>query len=132
MLAIDHIVIVAKDPAKAAEAFGKKHGLKTLEGGRHTNWGTYNHLAYFSNDCYIEWLGIFDQSLAAQSDNPLVQLLVKAIDGHFEGPIQFALRTNEMDMYLERFLETDIAYTGPIPGSRQKPDGAMLEWRMLF
>ncbi|MBM7599874.1 hypothetical protein JOC34_002242 [Virgibacillus halotolerans] len=132
MLAIDHIVIVAKDPAQAAADFEQKYGVMTLEGGRHTKWGTYNYLAYFSNDCYIEWLGIFDRSLAVQSDNPLVQQTVRALEADFEGTIQFALRTENMDQYLHHFATADVAYTGPIQGSRQKPDGATLEWRMLF
>lgn len=132
MLAIDHIVIAAKDPAQAAAAFGRQHGAVTVEGGRHTNWGTYNYLAYFHNDCYIEWLGIFDSSLAVQSDNPLVQQLVQALDADFEGTLQFALRTRKMNTYLKHFSVTGVDYTGPIAGSRQKPDGTTLEWRMLF
>lgn len=132
MFSIDHFVIAAKDPAQAADAFARKHDIQTIEGGRHTKWGTYNYLAYFSNDCYIEWLGIFDQSLAVQSDNPLVQQLVTAFEADVEGTIQFALRTDEMDAYLDHFDALDIAYTGPIPGNRQKPDGTMLQWRMLF
>ena len=132
MLAIDHIVIAVRDPAKAAADFGQKYGIVTMEGGRHTNWGTYNYLAYFHNNCYIEWLGIFDPALAVQSDNPLVQQLVQAFDADYEGTIQFALRTGDMDKYLEHFSATDVDYTGPIAGSRQKPDGATLQWRMLF
>lgn len=132
MLAIDHIVIASKDPAQAAENFEKKYGVITLEGGRHTNWGTHNHLAYFRNDCYIEWLGIFDESLAVQSNNPLVQQLFQSLEVDNEGPIQFALRTDKMDDYLDHFYALDIAHTGPIPGSRKKPDGTSLAWRMLF
>lgn len=132
MLAIDHIVIAAKDPAQAAIDFGKKHGVTTLEGGRHTNWGTYNHLAYFRNDCYIEWIGIFDESLAVRSNNPLVQQLFQALEADIERPIQFALRTDNMDAYLNHFYTLDIAHTGPISGSRQKPNGTTLAWRMLF
>lgn len=132
MLEIDHIVIATKDPARAAAEFGKQHHVVTLEGGRHTKWGTYNYLAYFSNGCYIEWLGIFETSLARKSDNPLVQQLVKALASDFEGAIQFALRTDQMDNYLERFTAGGIAYTGPIHGNRQKPDGTTLAWRMLF
>lgn len=132
MIALDHIVIAAKDPVQAAHDFWGKHEVTTVEGGRHTKWGTYNHLAYFSNDCYIEWLGIFDKSLAAKSENPLVQQLVAALEDNIEGPIQFALRTKRMDDYVGHFRASGIPYTGPIPGSRKKPDHSTLEWRMLF
>lgn len=132
MLAIDHIIIAAKDPVLAAHDFGQKYNVTTVDGGRHTNWGTYNHLAYFSNNCYIEWLGIFDESLAAKSDNPLVQQLVAGLEDHIEGPIQLALRTKQMDDYVNRFRATGVSTTGPIPGSRKKPNNSILEWRMLF
>lgn len=132
MLAMDHIVIAAKDPVQAAHDFGQRHKVTTVEGGRHTKWGTYNQLAYFSNDCYIEWLGIFDKSLAVKSENPLVQQLVAALEDNIEGPIQFALRTKRMDDYVGHFRVSDMSYTGPIPGSRKKPDHSTLKWRMLF
>ncbi|PAV30684.1 hypothetical protein CIL05_06170 [Virgibacillus profundi] len=132
MLAIDHIIIAAKDPAQAAQNFGEKHGVTTLKGGKHSNWGTYNYLAYFSNDCYIEWLGIFDEDLAKRSDIPLIQQLVSALNNDIEGMIQFALRINNMDEHVKYFDVISLPYTGPIPGYRQKPDGSDLHWRMLF
>ncbi|WP_373895100.1 VOC family protein [Virgibacillus sp. CBA3643] len=132
MLAIDHIVIAAKDPAQAAHDFGQFYKVKTVEGGKHDNWGTYNYLAYFENECYIEWIGIFDEGIAKKSVNPLIQQVVEAFRIHFEGVIQFALRTKNMDQYIDHFDAEHVAYTGPIPGSRVRPDGSILQWRMLF
>lgn len=132
MLALDHIVIAAKDPAKTAESFGKKHTITVTEGGRHANWGTYNYLAYFANDCYIEWIGIFDETTAARSKNPLIHLLFRELAEGNEGPIQVALRTDQMDDYVQNLQELDLPFAGTIPGSRERPDGSLLEWRMLF
>ncbi|SFB04424.1 Glyoxalase-like domain-containing protein [Lentibacillus halodurans] len=132
MLAIDHIVIAAKNPEKAANEFGKEYGLTITEGGQHANWGTYNYLAYFHNDCYIEWIGIFDETTAARSDNPLIHLLFRELAEGHEGPIQYALRTNRMDDYTNNLKTLNIPFTGPISGNRKRPDGSLLEWRMLF
>ncbi|HLR62957.1 MAG TPA: VOC family protein [Lentibacillus sp.] len=132
MLAIDHIVVAARDPEKAAEDFGMKHDIVVTEGGQHANWGTYNYLAYFRNDCYIEWIGIFDETTAARSDNPLIHLLFREIAEGHEGPIQLAFRTEQMDENVKNLQNLNIQYTGPIPGSRKRPDGSFLEWRMLF
>lgn len=132
MLALDHLVIAAKEPAQAAATFGEKFGMQTIEGGRHRNWGTYNYLAYFENDCYIEWLGIVDEEKAKQSDNPLIRQLVETLEKQIEGPINFALRTDHMDKFVQHFKQANISFTGPIPGNRRKPDGSQLEWRMLF
>ncbi|ALX49160.1 VOC family protein [Lentibacillus amyloliquefaciens] len=132
MLALDHIVVAARDPEKAAEDFGKEHNITVTEGGRHANWGTYNYLAYLRNDCYIEWIGIFDETTAAKSDNPLIHLLFRELAEGHEAPIQIALRTDQMDGNIKNLDELEIPYTGPVPGSRKRPDGSLLEWRMLF
>lgn len=132
MLAIDHIVIAAKDPAQAAHDFEQRYDVTTVQGGKHDNWGTYNYLAYFENECYIEWIGIFDESIAEKSANQLIQQLVEAFRKSIEGVIQFALRTENMDQYIDYFDANHTAYTGPIPGERARPDGSTLQWRMLF
>lgn len=132
MLALDHIVIAAKDPKEAAKQFERKHNIVTIQGGRHENWGTYNYLAYFSNDCYIEWLGIFDKEKALHSDNPLVAQLIHILESHDEYAYQFALRTNKMNHFITHFEDYNIPFVGPIDGSRKRPDGSNLEWKMLF
>lgn len=132
MLAIDHLVIVSKNPEKDAKNFSEKNEVTVVEGGKHESWGTYNYLAFFKNDCYIEWLGIFDESLARQSDNPLIQQTVRFLDRGKTGLMTYALRTNELDKYLTHYQENEIAYKGPFPGSRKKIDGSVIAWRMLF
>lgn len=132
MLALDHIVIASKDPLQTASTFEKKHRGMILKGGKHENWGTYNYLAYFQNRSYIEWLGIYNEEIAKKSDNPLIHQLLHAFEKEIEGPIQIAFRTNKMDDYVKYFNENSILYKGPIHGSRKKPDGNTLNWRMLF
>lgn len=132
MLALDHLVIAARDPKEAAEQFGKKNDVITMKGGKHENWGTYNYLAYFSNQCYIEWIGMFDKDKALRSDNPLIKELTRVLEHHDEYAYQFALRTLDMDNFVTHFKDSSISFVGPIEGSRKKPDGSNLEWRMLF
>lgn len=132
MLALDHLIITAKDPEKAAKEFGAKHDIKVVEGGKHDNWGTYNYVSYFANDSYIEWIGMFDKELAAVSDNPLIIQTYNALSKGEEGFIQFAVRTENMEAYIEHFRQSGVSYKGPFAGSRLRPDGSKLEWRMLF
>lgn len=132
MLYLDHIVIAATDPKDAAEAFARKHAVQITKGGRHDHWGTYNYLAYFSNSCYIEWLGVFDRKLAVLSDNPLIGQLASALEDGKEGPMQIAFRTDGINQFLSHFDAEGISYEGPFPGSRIRPDGSRLEWEMLF
>lgn len=132
MFALDHIVIAAKDPELAAKEFCQKHDVIAIPGGKHEDWGTYNYLAYFNNRCYIEWLGIYDETKAKKATNPLIPQLLKTFQTHGEVPYQIALRTNNLGRQVEHLKANAIAHIGPLPGSRKKLDGEMLQWKMLF
>ncbi len=132
MLALDHIIIPAHNPKEAAEEFARKHSLRITKGGEHPHWGTYNYLAYFQNNAYIEWIGINDIEVAQQSTNPLIEQVVEALSNDIEHPVQYALRTDEMNQYMEHFDAMEFAYSEPFTGSRGRPDGSVLEWKMLF
>lgn len=132
MLSLDHIVFAGRDIEETSNKYSKDYALKTIKGGQHENWGTYNYLAHFSNNCYIEWLGINDVTKVEQSRNPLIKHLVHVLTKEKQGPFQFALRTNNIDKFVAHFNRENILYFGPIKGERRKPDGSLLTWRMLF
>ncbi|MCP3029262.1 VOC family protein [Halobacillus sp. A5] len=132
MLAFDHLVIASKQPGVEQKSFTRNYGLLGVEGGNHKLWGTFNELCYFTNDNYVEWLGLLDREKAARSDNPLIQQFKQTFDQGEFGPFQFALRTTCMDEYVKNFNENSIPYQGPFPGERKRPDGSLLKWRMLF
>lgn len=132
MLEIDHLVIASQNPEEDAQQFADKHGVTVLQGGKHEKWGTYNYLAFFENNSYIEWLGVFDRDLASKSDNPLIQQTISFLEKGNTGLVTYALRTNDMDNYLNLFAEKSIHFHGPFPGSRKTAEGQLLTWRMLF
>ncbi|WP_163971731.1 VOC family protein [Oceanobacillus halotolerans] len=132
MLALDHIVFAGSDAAKASAHYGERLSIKAIRGGEHEQWGTYNFLAYFSNNCYIEWLGIDNAEIARQSSNPLIQHLVYINENNMQGPYQLALRTTQMDDYIAHFQQNNIPFQGPFPGERKTTAGKTLKWRMLF
>lgn len=128
MLALDHIVIAARTRADVC-----LDGIRAVRGGVHGDWGTSNELAFLNNHCYVEWLFIDDVKKAAASDNPLIEHVVFELDVlQRTGAFQLALRTEQMDAFINRFEEQNIAYLGPFAGARQKPDGTLLSWKMLF
>jgi len=132
MLALDHIVIPAHAPEVSAREFAVENHVRITKGGEHPHWGTYNYLAYFQNDTYIEWIGVTDNTVAEKSTNPLIQQVVQALKDNYEQPIQYALRTREMESYIQHLDATSLAYHEPFSGSRGRPDGSLLEWKMLF
>ncbi|WP_284141739.1 VOC family protein [Virgibacillus sp. LDC-1] len=132
MLALDHIVFAGTNAQEASANYGRRFSFKAVKGGEHESWGTYNFLAYFSNDSYLEWLGISNYEKAKHSDNPLIKHLVYVIDQQQPGPFQFALRTDQLDSYIEHFHKHNIPFHGPFHGKRRRSDGTVLSWRMLF
>lgn len=132
MLALDHVVIAATNAEELSALYGNQFTIKSIKGGQHSDWGTHNYLSYFSNDSYLEWLGTYDNVKLKQADNPLIKHLAYVLEKDITGPFQFALRTTQMDKYVEHFVENNIPFEGPISGMREKPDGSMLKWRMLF
>ncbi|SIS57003.1 VOC family protein [Salimicrobium flavidum] len=129
MLAIDHIVVTTTDAEQDRLSFTSQYGLQGTGGGNHPDWGTHNELCFFDNRFYIEWLGVSDALTAEKSENPLIRQMLQQQTGN---TIQIALRTDNMDDFLEYYEKEGIEYEGPFPGARRRKDGSLLEWRMLF
>ncbi len=110
-LSFDHLVhFVHRPPVEAARLF-QEAGFHAVAGGRHTHWGTWNSLSYLGLS-YVEFLAVEEATVAKQSDNPLIRQLVwEANRG--EGLGQIALRTRQMDAWVERFQSLGLKVTGP-------------------
>ncbi|HLR03472.1 MAG TPA: VOC family protein [Virgibacillus sp.] len=132
MLALDHIVINSSNTNDIITHSGMKVAIKAVKGGEHDEWGTYNYLSHFSNNSYLELLGVNDYEKARNSTNPLIQHLLYMQEQEINGPFQFALRTKQLDSYVTHFDKEGIPYKGPFAAQREKPDGTILKWRMLF
>jgi hypothetical protein len=126
----DHLVHFTKNPEEAKTAF-QLMGFQAINGGKHLAWGTYNCLNYFQHLRYIEWIGFTDFEKAKTSDNPLIQQIVKDFYKG-EGFSQFAFRTEQMDELVAHIEAKGLKPIGPFAGSREREDGTVLSWSMLF
>lgn len=129
-LAFDHLVhFINRPPSEAVDKM-KQHGFHAVQGGRHEHWGTYNSLSYLGLS-YIEFLAIENPLVAKQSENPLIQQIVRNLPNG-EGLGQIALRTQEIGHLADHLRKQGLVVTGPLPGSRMRSDGSVIEWKMLF
>jgi hypothetical protein len=129
-IAFDHLVHLTERPEQAKAAF-EQLGFTASHGGRHLSWGTYNALCYFKPLCYIEWIGIADMQTANTCGNPLItQLVADSQEG--SGFSQLAFRTNDIESLTKQLRNKGFTPIGPFPGSRQRDDGKLLTWSMLF
>lgn len=127
-IVVDHVIHVVKDPHGTRRDFEDALGWHTVRGGEHPMWGTHNTLAYFGL-FYIEWIGVTNETIASQSE--FGQNVLRGLE-QGEGVIQFALRTRDMDSIAESWRRQGIAFDGPFPAQRARPDGSLVRWRMLF
>lgn len=94
-----------------------RHGLASVEGGRHPGWGTANRIVPLGN-AYLELVTVVDSREAAES------AFGRWIAGASPGPLGWAARTDDLDAVAAR-LELTIS-----EGSRVLPDGGVLAWRL--
>lgn len=122
---IDHLVIAVEDPDAAADALSTALGLEAAVGGRHEALGTFNRLVWLG-DSYLELIGVFDRDLAAASWVGRPTLDGLAAGG---GLATWAVAVDDVAAHL-RWLPDDAGVTGPLDGSRTRPDGGVVRWRL--
>jgi hypothetical protein len=103
--------------AGAARELEERHGLASLEGGRHPGWGTANRIVPLG-EAYLELIAVVDEKEAAES------AFGRWVAGaaHSGRALGWAVRTSRLDDHVRRHGLTVGA------GSRAAPGGE-LRWR---
>jgi len=101
----------------AARAIEARHGLASVEGGRHPGWGTANRIVPLG-DAYLELVAVADDAEAAQSP------FGRWVAGARPGLLGWAVRTRDLDAVARRLGLTVT------PGSRATRGGRILRWRL--
>jgi len=114
---LDHVLIRVPDLTASAAEFERRHGLASIEGGRHAGWGTANRIVPLG-DTYLELVAVVDDDEAAGS--VFGRWVVSSTVG---APLGCAVRTDLLDALAER-LDLTV-----YPGSRPAADGPLLRWR---
>jgi Glyoxalase-like domain len=118
MMEVDHVLIAVVDLEAAAKEVEERYGLASVEGGRHQGFGTANRIVPLG-ETYLELVAVVDRAEAAASG-------FGSWVGGGERPrlLGWCLRTDALDAVARR-LGLTIA-----DGSRARPDGTVLRWRM--
>jgi hypothetical protein len=120
VLRLDHVVYAVPELDGAAIRFRESFGLDSTEGGRHERWGTANRIVPLG-DQYLELVAAVDARMAAQT--PFGRgVLERAAGGG--GWFTIAAVADDLDALASRLgIEVDS-------GSRTRPDGESIRWRM--
>lgn len=118
MIELDHVLIAVDDLETAAQEVERRHGLASLEGGRHQGLGTANRIVPLGRT-YLELVAVVDEAEAAASG-----FGSWVSGGDLPRLLGWCVRTDDLDGVAER-LGLTIA-----DGARARPDGTTLRWRM--
>jgi catechol 2,3-dioxygenase-like lactoylglutathione lyase family enzyme len=126
---LDHVVIGVRDLAAASETL-RAAGFDVRYGGRHTGFGTENATIRFGLD-YIELITVRDEA-EAEASSPRSRELASFLRRYEAGLVGFALATDELDEVARRLRAVGQDTEGPSPMRRVRPDGLVLEWKLLI
>jgi hypothetical protein len=116
---LDHVLIAVTDLEAAARDFESRHGLASVDGGRHRDFGTANRIIPLGST-YLELVAVVDPAAAAASSFGWWVDRGATDEGRLIG---WAVRTSALDEVAGR-LELPIR-----SGSRVTPSGIELRWR---
>lgn len=117
MLALDHVVLAARDLDAAARLLGLL-GLQSYPGGRHPGLGTANRVVPLA-DAYLELMAVVDRTESGAWTELIDSLATEA-----GRPALWCVRTDELDAEAARLG------LAAVPMARELPDGSTLSWRL--
>ncbi len=126
---LDHILLGCSD-LDAGIAFVELHtGVGPALGGVHPGRGTRNALLSLGKMHYLEIIA----PDPAQSGMKISRESMVAKLKSLTSPriIEWAAHSSDIDTVAERLRKAGIAFDGPTPGSRKRPDGRVLNWQTL-
>jgi len=103
--------------------------VRPANGGVHPGRGTRNALLGLGQGRYLEVIA----PDPAQKEVPKVRAELPAMLKQLAIPrlVGWAVRTLNIEASAERLRKYGVAFQGPTPGSRARPDGRVLHWKTL-
>ena len=128
-MTLDHILLGCSDLDEGI-AFVEQHtGVRAAYGGVHPGRGTRNALLSLGKLHYLEIIAP-DPAQAGLTADPSSMLYKLR---HMDQPliVTWAAHTADINGLAQRLRKGGIAFEGPTPGSRKRPDGRVLNWQTL-
>lgn len=120
---IDHVTIAASRLEMLERAFTEV-GLAPDYGGAHSNGFTHMDVLGFDDGSYIELISTVSPGLPS----PMWDAFIVG-DG---GPCAWAMETGDIAGEAARMSALGVPVQGPLPLNRARPDGALVEWELVF
>jgi hypothetical protein len=129
---LDHILLGSAD-LDAGIAFVEQHaGVRAAFGGVHPGRGTQNALLSLGDRHYLEIIAP-DPKQQGANVTPMFRADLIAHLRSLSTPhlVGWAAHPGSLDAFAKKIREAGMAFHGPTPGSRKRPDGRVLQWQTL-
>jgi hypothetical protein len=121
----DHILLGCNDLERGIAFVYQHTGVRAAFGGVHPGAGTQNALISLGESRYLEIIApdpkqpssIDSRNLKALTDDPVL--------------VGWAEHRADIDAFAVRLKKQGFVIEGPMPGSRKRPDGRVLTWKVM-
>lgn len=128
---LDHILLGCSDLQHGVSFVEQHLGVRAAFGGVHPGRGTQNALFSLGTRHYLEIIAP-DPRQAGATLPQWLELQRRRLLGLREPDlIGWAAHPGGLDQFASRLRNAGIAFGGPQPGSRKRPDGRILNWKTL-
>jgi hypothetical protein len=128
---LDHILLGCNDLDHGMDFVEQRAGVRPAVGGVHPGRGTRNALLSLGERRYLEVIAPDPK----QDQNRVEQFALKTLEHlkELSSPhlIGWAAHPGDLEKFSALLRDASIAFLGPWPGSRQRPDGKLLQWKSL-
>ncbi len=123
---LDHILLGCGDLDHGIAFVEQRLGVRAMFGGVHPGRGTQNALLSLGERHYLEIIAP-DPAQPASKSARRAQL-EKLTEPRLVG---WAAHPGDFSSFAKRLQQAGLAFEGPAPGSRERPDGRLLQWQTL-
>jgi catechol 2,3-dioxygenase-like lactoylglutathione lyase family enzyme len=122
---LDHILLGCDNLDRGIAFVEEQTGVRAAFGGVHPGAGTHNALLSLGPNRYLEIIAPDPKQPATADARDLKSLT--------EDPalVGWAARPGDIDAFAARLKGQGFQIEGPMPGSRTRPDGRVLTWKVL-
>lgn len=121
---LDHILLGCNDLDRGIAFVEERTGVRAAFGGVHPGQGTQNALLSLGERRYLEIIAPDPKQSGAADFRGLKALSEPRLVG-------WAAHPGDIQALAALLAKAGVAANGPFPGSRKRPDGRVLNWKIL-
>lgn len=126
---LDHILLGCSDLDQGIAFVEQATGVRPAIGGVHPGRGTLNALISLGKLHYLEVIAPDPAQASMAAGAPSLLCTLRRLDA--PRIVAWAAHTTDIKTLAAKLRKAGIAFEGPNPGSRKRPDGQMLHWQTL-